>query len=178
MRVVVINAPWLIDDYLFGLVIRHVNYFFIGRCDLDNAIVVGDGLAFVGFEITGSISAIAKRFDSRQNVRLLVDNGFAEPPGPVDFLVHHVDDFGIVQQCDHRLVPGLIRLERAVLSEFVEETRRLHDFQRIGRRRQDNCQQIVWIQCDRTNQVLEFGKIKGLRRLLGRLHIVEGIERP
>ena len=60
MRIVVINASWLIDDYLFRLVIRDVDDLFIRRFNLDSAIVIGDGLVFVGFQVAGGISAIAK----------------------------------------------------------------------------------------------------------------------
>ena len=60
MRIIVINASWLIDDDFFRLVIRDVDDLIIYRIDLDDAIVIGDSLAFVRFQVTRGISAIAK----------------------------------------------------------------------------------------------------------------------
>ena len=60
LRIVVINASRLIDDYFFGLVIRDIDDLFIYRINLDDAIVIGDGLVIVRFQVAGGISAIAK----------------------------------------------------------------------------------------------------------------------
>jgi len=58
--IVVINASRLIDDHLFGLVIGHVDDLIINRINLDDAIVIGDCLVLVGFQVAGGVSAIAK----------------------------------------------------------------------------------------------------------------------
>ena len=68
--IVVINASRLIDDHLFGLVIGHVNDFIVNRINLDDAIVIGDGLVLVGFQVAGGVCAIATRLS------LLVAGGY------------------------------------------------------------------------------------------------------
>ncbi len=60
LRIVVIDAPRLIDDYFLGLVIGHVDDLLIYRIDLDGAIVIGDSLVLVGFQVAGGVCAIAK----------------------------------------------------------------------------------------------------------------------
>ncbi len=102
VRIVEINTPaWLIDDYFFRLVVRHVDDLFIDRINRDAAIVIGDRLIFVSLQVAGGICAVAKRLNGRNDISLLTNDGFAEAPGPVDILVHHADHLGIVQQRHH-----------------------------------------------------------------------------
>lgn len=61
MRIVIINASSrLIDDDFFRLVIRNVNDLVIDRIDSDAAILIGNRLTFIRFQVTGGIGAIAK----------------------------------------------------------------------------------------------------------------------
>jgi hypothetical protein len=107
-RIIVIDRPWLVDDDMLGFIVRNVNHVLFDRFDLDYAILVADRLTLIRFQIAGSIGLVAKRLDGGNDVRLLSDYGFAEPPGPVDILVHQFDDLGIIKKCCNGLVPVLI----------------------------------------------------------------------
>jgi hypothetical protein len=93
---------------------------------------------------------------------LLVDDGLAEGRRPVEILVHHVQDDGIVQQRQHAGVPIGAGLGIRCRLLFLEETRGLHDIKRIGGRGQGNGQHFVRIEGDRRNQRLDF--LRGKQR--------------
>lgn len=153
-RVIVVGRTTLIDDDLSRLIVGNVDNFFVDRLNLDCAVFHADCLVVVSLQIPGSISAISELFDSGDKLVLLCDNSLTEAPGPVYFLIHHLDDLGVVQQGGDRLVPGVIRLQRGIGLEFLQKPGCLDNFQRIGGGGQDNCEQVVWIQCDRANKIL------------------------
>jgi len=73
----VINGPRLINDYTFRLVVRNINDVFLGRLDLDDAVLVADSLTVVALEIARGIRFIAKRLDGRDDVYLLCNDCLA-----------------------------------------------------------------------------------------------------
>ncbi len=156
-RVVVIHRPRLIDDDALRLVVGHVDNVFLRRRNLDYAVIVGDDLKLVTLQITGRVGTITECFDGLNHVRLLGDDCLAKPEGPVEIVIQHLEHLGIVRQCDDRVIPILVWFEGLVLLQGFDETRRLDDLQRIGRCRQYDCEQIIGVQRDRTDEFLEFG---------------------
>jgi hypothetical protein len=53
--------------------------------------------------------------DGGHDIFLLVDHGVAQFLGPFEALVHHIDDFGIVEQPEHAGIPAFIGLEGKIL---------------------------------------------------------------
>ncbi len=155
--VVVIDRTRLINHDLGRFVIRHINDFLADRYDLDDTIIIRNGLILIGLEIAGSVGSIPKSLDCSNHVSLLTNNGVTESPGPVDILIHHLNDIRVIQQGDDRFVPLIVRLEIAIGFEEFQESRRLNDLERIGRCRQDDRKQIVGIERNRSDQVLKIG---------------------
>ena len=153
--VVVVYGTRLLNDHYLWLVVGHINNVVLDRYDLDDVIIFADGLILIGFQIAGNISPVAKYLDCRNDTFLLADDGLAKPPGPVDIVIQQCDDFRIIDQRDHRLVPVLIRFERAVDFVRLQKSRSLHDLQRIGGRRQYDGQQVIGIQGNGTDQRLQ-----------------------
>ena len=165
-----INRPALINDDFARLVIRDVDDFGIRGADFDRAVRFGDDLAVVGAKITGRECAAAERLGGREHGGLVRQHGFAEFPGPIEVLVHHLDDLGIVQQRDDRVVPGFVGLEIRVFLEVFEEARRTDDVERERRGRQDDAEHVVRVECHRCDEVLEQSRVEVLGAGLGADH--------
>jgi len=97
----------------------------------------------------------------------LRDNGLAQAEGPVEIVVHHLDDFRIIGQGDDGVVPVLVRFEGRITFEVVKEAGGLDDLQGIRRRRQHDGQQVVRVKGDWSYQLLEFGSGEDSEVLLG-----------
>ena len=93
--------------------------------DLDRAVVARHGLALVGAQVAGRIGPIAERLDRIQHVGALVQHGRAQVVGPVEIVVQQLDDFGVVQQRDDRVVPLRRRPASSSRSLGPPETERL-----------------------------------------------------
>ena len=150
------------------LIVGNVDDLRVGRRDGDGAAVVADGLVVVALQVAGGARQRAELLDGLEQVHLLVDEGLAEVRRPVQVRVHHPQHFGVVEQCDDGVVPGIVRPERRVLLAGVEEARGLHHLQWVGRGGQHDAEQVVHIQCDRADERLEFGRAERRRRRRGR----------
>jgi hypothetical protein len=164
-RVIVVDRSWLIDNDTLRLVVRDVDHILLNRSYLDRAVFLGDRLEIVALEIACRICAVTKCLDRGDDIGLLGNDGLSETPGPVEVLTHHFDDLWIIRECDDRVIPVFIRLQRRVFFEVFQESRSLHDLQGIGRCRQDNCQQVIRVQGDRTDQFLEFRRRQSIKFL-------------
>ena len=109
-RIVVINTSRLIDDDFFRFVVGHVDDVVLNRCDADDAILFGHLLEVVRFEVAGCVGPVAKRLYRRNNVRLLSNDCLAEPPGPIQILTHHLQDFRVIGQRNDCIIPIVVRL--------------------------------------------------------------------
>jgi hypothetical protein len=97
VRIITVDDRSLIDHDLFGFVIGDIDNLKFNRLDLDSAVHETDDLQIVAFQMTSKISALAKRLNGADNLRLLLNERFAETPGPVEVLVHQFDDLRIIQ---------------------------------------------------------------------------------
>ena len=153
------------------IVVRHVHRIGIGLLDDDRLPVFlrlnADLLLLGGDQLLVVIGLGAKALDRVHHVRLLREHGIAQVLGPVDLVAHHRNDVcGAGERLD-AVVPRLLldlRLQRIALQglALLEPAIGLHDFQRIGRRRQHIRQQFVGIERNRRNQRLE---LLGLQQL-------------
>ncbi len=150
-----VHRSRLVHDDAFGLVIGHVDNVIFDRRNLDAAVVTRHRLVRVALQVAGRVSAVAKVFYRADDIGLLGDHGLAEAPGPVQVLVEQFHDLRIVEQRDDRVVPGIVGLQRRVLFKVFEESLRLDELQRVGRCRQHNRQQVVWIKSNGTDQFLK-----------------------
>jgi hypothetical protein len=166
MRIIVVYGPWLVNNDAIRLVIGNVNNLLVRRRNLDHAILIADGLTIVSLQVAGCIGHVTESLDGGNDVRLLSNDSFSEPPGPVDILVQEFDDFRVVEECGDGFIPFLVGLQRGIGLEPFEETRRLHDLQRIGRCRQDDRQQVVGIECNRANDIQELADCKDRQRVI------------
>ena len=88
-RVVVIDAPALIYGDFLGLIVGYVEFLRVDRINLDHPFVVDlDDLVFIAFQIAGESRAFAKFGNGANHFGLLHEYGLAEPPGPVEVVVH------------------------------------------------------------------------------------------
>lgn len=84
----------------------------------------------------------------------LVDKRIAKIAGPLDVVVHLIDDLRKPRDRFDIVVPWL-RIELRDVVRVLDEPRRLHDFQRISRRRQHRRKQWVWINRDWRDQFVQ-----------------------
>src|SRR5205814_9616619 len=73
------------------------------------------------------------------------------------------------QQCDDRVVPLLVRLERRVLLALLEEARGLDDLQRIRRSGQHDRDEIVRVERYLADELRELVLRENLRLIRGRV---------
>jgi hypothetical protein len=83
------NGGWLVG--------RYVNDLRIGRHNFDHFLFHYDDLLVIGFQIADGLGLSAELLDGAHDIFLLVDHGVTQFLGPVEVLVHHIDDFGIVE---------------------------------------------------------------------------------
>ena len=94
-----------------------------------------------------------KTLDGLQHRALIGDDRFAQRARPVEIGAHHLHDVGVVQQRLHRVVPLVVDGKLGIGLALVEKAIRLHELQRIGRRRQDDRDQVVRIERDRADEL-------------------------
>lgn len=111
-RVVIVDRTRLIHDDLLRLVVRNINNIILDGRYLDRALVLGDKLVVIALQVASGIRPVAETLDGRYNVGLLRYNSLAKSPRPIEILIKEFDNLGIVEQCDDRIIPILIRLER------------------------------------------------------------------
>ena len=157
-RIIVVHRTRLVDDHALGFVIGHVNDVVGNRRYLDDAVVAFHVLVVVATQVAGRIGSVAESLDRAYDVFLLGNYGFAESPRPVDVIVHELDDLGVIEQCDDRVVPIRVRFERRIALELVEEAPGLDHLQGKSRGRQHDGEQVVRIQRDRPDQVFQLGR--------------------
>jgi hypothetical protein len=125
------------DHHCARLVDRDIDDLGARRLDDDHLLafflLVGDDHLFVGDEVAGGRGPSPKALDRVHHVLLSVCDCLAQLPGPIEVFVQQIDDFWVVEQGKHALVPGLIGLERLVPLVLLEEAGRLHDLKWIRR---------------------------------------------
>jgi len=98
--------------------------------------------------------------DRVHDITLLSQKGVAKLGGPLDVVGEPFNRLG--NNC-HRLdarVPGLLRhsIGQRITLEIgglLHPLLELHDLERVGRSDQHLCQEVVWVECDRSNQRIE-----------------------
>jgi hypothetical protein len=87
----------LINDDFARLINRNVDNLGIRRSDLDDTVGIGHDQLVVGLEVTGRIRQASQVLGSGQDSGAIRQHGFAQCPGPVEILVHHQKDLGVIQ---------------------------------------------------------------------------------
>ena len=115
----------------------------------------------VGLQRAGRLRLLPQALHGRYHVRLLSQEGLAERGGPLQVLIHALEERGKEDQRLHTGVPLLlgrrfhqrIRLERLVL---VEPAVAIHNLERISRGCERLRHQFVGVKRDRRHQAFEF----------------------
>lgn len=95
-----------------------------------------------------------QNLDGIHHVHLLVNKRIAKLDGPLEIGIHVFNDGG---KFGHRLdivIPGLI-VELADIAQVLNETRRLHDLERVGGSRQHYGQKRIRIKGNRGHEFFE-----------------------
>ena len=119
--IVMINRRRLIGEHLRWLIVRYVDHFGVYRMDLDTISRNFDHLVFIAYQVSSGISLTSKFHYRREYVRLLDEHRLSELPCPIQIVTQQRDDFGIIEQRHHRLVPVFIRREGTVFCHGVQE---------------------------------------------------------
>ena len=159
------------------IVVGHVDRLRIGRFDHDRAAAAGrlrrHRLLRRALEVAGGRGLGAQALHGIGHVLLLRDHRVADLLGPVELVVHHLEDLRKRRQRLDADVPVLVldRGHRRIALEIgigLRPARRLDDFERIARGHQRLRQQGIGIQRDRRQHLVE---------LLGRVGLL-GVLRP
>lgn len=97
IRVVKIYRVGLINDYPCRFVVRNINDFGICGLNFNDAFGPTYDLVFIAPQVAGGIGLVTKLGNRGQHVSLLVEKRFSQRPRPVQILIHHVDDFRIIE---------------------------------------------------------------------------------
>ena len=117
----------------------------------------GDDVARSGFEGAGFVRLGPERLNGIHQFLGLVQEGLAQTHRPSQICVHLGDQLGELGHGLDVFIPGLVVHHGNVIG-VLHEARRLHNFQRINRRRQDDGNQIVRMQRNRHGQLLQFSR--------------------
>jgi len=79
----------------------------IGRLDLDDLFFDDDGLLFGRLEIAGRLRLGAQTLDGIQDRLLLRDKSVSKFLRPIQFIVHHGQHLGKIDQRFHARIPTL-----------------------------------------------------------------------
>ncbi len=110
--------------------------------------------------------------DGIHYVHLLVNKRVAQLDGPLEVCIHVLNDGGEFGHHLDVVIPGLI-IDLAHVVRVLNETRRLHNFKRIGGSRQYHGQKGVRVKGDRCHEFFEvvFAQLCGSRRRGDRLFL-------
>ena len=84
----------------------------------------------------------------------MIDESVPQVAGPLDVIVHLVDDIRNSGDGFDIVVPGL-GIEFGDVIGVFHESRRLNDLQRIGGCRQQSGQEWIWKKSDRADQFIQ-----------------------
>ena len=154
-RLVNDRRPVEVDD--LWVVLRNIDDLRIRWLDADDFILHHDDLLVIVSEHSLGIGFGADQLDGIVDFILLEVDGFPEGGGPGDVLRHHFEDRSKLHERDDCRIPapdGLCwRLHHVRVLEQVLVS--LNHIERAGRGRQDLCEQLVRVECDRRDQVFE-----------------------
>ena len=150
--------PRAVDDR--RVVVRQVDGFRIRKADDETRVLEIDPVLIGRRQTARGIRFASQVLHRIHDLRFLVEESIAEVFGPIEFLVHHVEDLRKRdQRFDARVPFGLLcRAHCAVAVQpriAPRPTRRLDDFSRISRGHQDLRQQRIGIQRDRRQHLVE-----------------------
>jgi len=157
---------FLPDDHDLGIVYRDVDHRRAGGLYDDGLRFLDDDHLFVGLQVTGVLSLLAKALDRGHDVFLLYGDGVTQRLRPVEVAVQQLDHFRVVHERQHAGIPG--QCLDGLLIHFalmlLDKSSGLHDRQGISGRRQDLGNQHVGIQCNGSDQFIELslGEFLGL----------------
>ena len=117
----------LLHDNDAGIITGHIDNFRFGGNDLDDFFFLHDCNLFSGFKISRLVSLGTKPLHRVHHVFLLIDNGVAQVCGPVQVLVHFIDDVGVIEQTNYAAVPSLIGLQFRIGFMFFQVAGGLND---------------------------------------------------
>lgn len=136
------------------VVIGQIDHIGFGRQDLDAVLAANHLLTFIGLEIARQPRSVPETFDRFQYVVLLSQNRIAERCSPLEIAAQQSQCLRIIQHRHNSRIPIIIQ-RVSLLRVGIQESLRFDQLQRIGRRRQQDSQNIVWIQSDGSDQVIE-----------------------
>ena len=142
---------------------RHEDLRLVRRQNDDQSRAAGHDLLLVGHQHARHIGLEAHLLDRSLHVLELVQDRLAERLGPVELRVHAGENIGIVQQADDARVPVRIRLQLGLLGQLAEEAVGRDDLDREGRALQDQDQQRIRIERDRSDQNVELLRSEKIR---------------
>ncbi len=177
-RVVTVNRRRAVHDHGRRVVLRDVDHLRIGRLDDDGLLLDLHHLLVVGLEVARRLRLAAKGLNRLDHGALVGDDRLAEGTRPVEVGAHLLHHVGIVEQRFDRVVPLFVDGKLGIGLPLVEIAIRLNELQRIGRRRQDDRDQIVRIKRDRAHQLGEFlGRWRGRSAPRSRRRLRDGMHR-
>lgn len=158
------------DDDDLGVVGGHVDDLWVGLDDRDDFFLLGDRDLVVGEEVPRIGGLGSEALDGGHYVLLLGDDGIAEGRGPVEIVVHLLDDVGVVHEGQNtgvevELLDGIFVDLPAVL---VQEPSGLDDLDGVRRRGEDVAEQVVGIEGDWPDQVVQLRRRELLDLLVHR----------
>ena len=151
----VVDRRCTLHDHGRRVVLRHVDHLRIRGLDDDGLLLDLHHLLVVGLEAARGLRLAAKDLYRFDHCALVRHDRLAQRCRPVEVAAHHLHDVGIVEQRLHGVVPLVVDGKFRVGLALLEKAIRLHELQRIGRRRQDDRDEIVGIQRDRADQLGE-----------------------
>jgi hypothetical protein len=110
--------------------------------------------------------------DGVHHVHLLVNKRIAKLDRPLEVCVHVFDDGGKFGRRLDVVIPGLI-VELTEVAPVLDETRRLHNFERVGGSWQYHSQKRIWVKGNRCHESFEFPftQLRGSRWRWNRLFL-------
>jgi len=159
------GAGWLYLDHR----ICHINNLVLVS-PFDNGIGGGHHLLWAGLEFAGGLGLGAQCLNRIHQIHGLLDERFAKLSRPPQVRVHLCDDLGKPGHLFDFVIPGLL-IQFGDIVGILDESRRLHHFDRIHRGWKNNGDERVWMQRDRRGELLQIGGAAlggGGRRSCGR----------
>jgi hypothetical protein len=121
---------------------------------INNYVRHSDDLLLRGLEISGLLGFGPQRLNCIHYILRLVDKGLAQLSCPIQVCIHLGNHLGELGDLLHIVIPRLV-IHLGNVIRVLYKSRRLNDFQGISRRREDNCDQRIRVQCYGLDELLK-----------------------
>ena len=152
--------PAAIDER--GIVIRDVDHVGIAVTHDDRAFLAHHPHVLGLFQVARLVGPLAQGLDGVHDLFLLREEGVTQTSGPLEVLIHAVQDLREGEHGLHAGIPGLVcggthRVLTLQLGVGAGETRRLHHLEGVGSGHQQLGEEFVRIQRHWREHLVEFG---------------------